>query len=116
VPFNQRFAATTPFQRQTYFATLLLTAGATVFLIAPSAHHRVRFRQQDKEHIVLVGNRLAVIGLTLLALAMIGAVLLVTDFLLGEWPAVLTAIALAVLFAVVWYAIPLRRPRRHDSG
>ena len=47
VPFNQRFAATTPFQRDVYFVTLLLTASATVFLIAPSVHHRLLFRLQD---------------------------------------------------------------------
>src|ERR1700704_4867094 len=56
VPFNQRFSATTPFQRGAYFATLLLTASATVFLIAPSVHHRLLFRLQEKEHIVLIAN------------------------------------------------------------
>jgi len=35
VPFNQRFAAATSLQRQVYFAALLLTAAASVCLIAP---------------------------------------------------------------------------------
>src|SRR2546423_4816528 len=73
VPFNQRFTATTPGQRAIYFVTLLLTAAATVFLIAPSVHHRVQFRRQEKEEIVVVGNGLAVIGLAVLAVAMTGA-------------------------------------------
>ena len=112
VPFNQRFSATTPFQRATYFATLLLTAAATVFLIAPSVHHRLLFRLQEKEQIVLIANRLSLIGLTLLALAMTGVVLLVTDFVLGDLVAAIVTVAIAALFGVVWYGIPLR----HGAG
>src|SRR5689334_19483303 len=67
VPFNQRFLATNAFQRGLYLATLLLTAGSAVCLIAPSFHHRLRFRRQEKEPIVLIGNGLAVVGLTQLA-------------------------------------------------
>jgi hypothetical protein len=115
VPFNQRFAATTSFQRGVYFTTLMLTASASVFLIAPSVHHRLLFRLQEKEHIVLIANRLSLIGLTLLAVAVTGVVLLVTDFVLGDLAAIVVTCAIAVLFAVVWYTIPLRygaRPRR----
>jgi Family of unknown function (DUF6328) len=117
VPFNQRFAATTPFQRDVYFVTLLLTASATVFLIAPSVHHRLLFRLQEKEQIVLIANRLSLIGLTLLAVAVTGVVLLVTDFVLGDLVAIVVTCGIAVLFAVVWYTIPLRRgarPRRPE--
>ncbi|MDQ6742640.1 MAG: DUF6328 family protein [Candidatus Dormibacteraeota bacterium] len=112
VPFNQRFTATTPFQRGVFFATLLLTASATVFLIAPSVHHRLLFRLQEKEHIVLIANRLSLIGLTLLALAMTGVVLLITDFVLGDLVAIVVTCLIAVLFAIVWYTIPLR----HAAG
>src|SRR2546423_3941791 len=98
VPFNQRFPAVTEFQRWTYFITLLLTAASAIFLIAPSFHHRIQFRHQEKEEVVLVGNRLALIGLTLLALAMTGVVLLVTDFLFGSLTAAITTAAVAVLF------------------
>jgi Family of unknown function (DUF6328) len=112
VPFNQRFTATTPFQRGVFFATLLLTASATVFLIAPSVHHRLLFRLQEKEHIVLIANRLSLIGLTLLALAMTGVVLLVTDFVLGDLVAIVVTCLIVVLFAIVWYTIPLR----HGAG
>jgi amino acid transporter len=109
VPFNQRFTATTPFQQLVYFVTLLLAAAATVFLIAPSVHHRMRFRRQDKEAIVLIGNGLAVTGLGLLALAMVGTVLFITDFLVGGVAAYLTAGGTALLFALIWYALPIWR-------
>src|SRR3954453_8324281 len=57
VPFNQRFTGVTDFQEKVYFATLLCPAAASALLIAPSAHHRIAFRHQDKEHIVLVANK-----------------------------------------------------------
>ena len=114
VPFNQRFTQTTQFERIVYFVTLLLTAATCVLLIAPSVHHRVQFRQQEKEEIVLLGNRVAVVGLAMLALAVTGAVLFVTDFLIGGVAAVVTALALVLLFAVVWYVLPLRG--RSGSG
>jgi hypothetical protein len=117
VPFNQRFLATTGFQRGTYFVTLLLTASASVFLIAPSVHHRLLFRLQEKERVVLVANRLSLIGLTLLALAMTGVALFVTDFLFGDLAAIIVTIGVGGLFAIVWYLIPLRNGggRRHTA-
>jgi amino acid transporter len=109
VPFNQRFVKVTDFQEKVYFVTLLCAAAASAFLIAPSVHHRIEFRRQDKEHIVLVANRLAVIGLTFLAVAMTGAILLVTDVLFGALTSALATIAVGTMFAALWYAIPLRR-------
>jgi uncharacterized protein DUF6328 len=111
VPFNDRFADVTAFQEGVYFVTLLCAAAASVCLIAPSVHHRIQFRTQDKEHIVLVANRFAIVGLTFLAVAMTGAILLITDVLFATAVAVVAAAAVALGFAVVWYALPLRRLR-----
>src|SRR5947208_10981583 len=83
LPFNNRFAHVSAYERGVYFATLLLAAAATLFLIAPSAHHRILFRLQEKRHVVLVANYLALAGTGCLALAMTGAVLLITTFLFG---------------------------------
>ena len=63
VPFNQRFTDITSFQRTIYFVTLLCATAACACLIAPTAHHRIEFRAQDKERIVFGGNRLAIVGL-----------------------------------------------------
>ena len=63
VPFNQRFADITSFQQTVYFVTLLCATAACACLIAPTAHHRIEFREQDKERIVFGGNRLAIVGL-----------------------------------------------------
>jgi uncharacterized membrane protein YiaA len=109
VPFNQRFVDVTDFQEKIYFVTLLCTAAASAFLIAPSVHHRIAFRQQDKEYIVLTANRLAIIGLSFLAVAMTGAILLITDVLFGTVTVVVATAVVAIAFSVLWYLIPLRR-------
>lgn len=111
VPFSQGWADITAFQEKAYFGTLLCTAAASACLIAPSVHHRIEFRQQDKEHIVLVANRLAIAGLTFLAVAMVGVVLLITDVLFGTGTTLAVTVATALMFAVLWYALPIRRNR-----
>jgi hypothetical protein len=109
VPFNQRFPDITNFQQTIYFVTLLLATGATAFLIAPTVHHRVQFRQQDKERIVMTANRFTIVGMALLAAAMTGAILLITDMLYKSTTVTVVAAVVAVMFALLWYAVPLRR-------
>jgi len=109
VPFQQRFADITTFQRSAYFVTLLLATAATVCLIAPTAHHRIEFRAQDKKRIVFSATKLAIIGLALLAAAMTGAVLLITDFLYHSRTVAFVASGVALAFLVLWFAWPVKR-------
>lgn len=73
VPFTERFGRATALQRSVYFATLLLTTASSVLLIAPTPYHRLRFRAPDKEQLLFTSNRLAIVGLGLLASAMTGS-------------------------------------------
>ena len=114
VPFNQRFADITSFQNTVYFITLLLATAATACLIAPTAHHRIEFREGDKRRIVFTATKLAVAGLALLACAMTGAVIFVTDFLYHSTTVVIVGGAVALLFAGLWFAWPVKRLL--DSG
>src|SRR5205823_8659826 len=59
-PFNQRFSTTTPFERDLYFAALLLTLLASTLLIAPTLLHRIEFRQGQKAYVVNTSNRLVI--------------------------------------------------------
>ena len=115
VPFNQRFPQITNFQQTIYFVTLLLATGATCFLIAPTVHHRIQFREQDKERIVMTANRFTIVGMALLAAAMTGAILLITDLLYKSTTVTIVAAAVALMFALLWYAVPLRRSMTSDS-
>jgi hypothetical protein len=109
VPFQQRFATVTQFQKTTYFITLLLTATATAFLIAPSAYHRILFRAREKQHMLKTANWLTVAGLALLAAAIVGTLVLITDYLYGTETTIVVSVLAGVLFCALWYGLPLRR-------
>ena len=117
VPFNQRFDRMSEFERDLYFGVLLCTGIAAVLLIAPSMHHRLEFRHRDKEYLVEEANRLTIAGLSFLAIAMTGAITLITHLLFGTAATVVTTAAVVLAFGVIWYVIPLRRlaavRRRH---
>ncbi len=112
VPFANGWRRVTDFQRDVYFAAFLCTAAATALLIAPSAYHRVRWRDHDKEKILEVGNRMMIAGLAMLGLAISASVFLITDILFGLWEAVLVASLVALGFAWLWYGLPLWRDAR----
>ena len=113
VPFTQRFTELTDYQEDVYYGTLICAAVATAFLIAPSAHHRIEFRLKDKRHIVFLANRFAIIGLSFLALAMTGVVLLITDLMFGGLATVIATAATVIVFGYLWYVMPVvRRARR----
>jgi hypothetical protein len=113
VPFQQRFESVSPFQRDVYFVTLLAAAVATAFLIAPSAYHRVAFQRHDRPHIIRVGTRQFLCGLVALAVAMNGAVMLVTDLLFHATTVIVTVACVSSLFAWLWFGYGLwRRVRR----
>jgi cation transport ATPase len=109
VPFQQRFEMVNTFQRDVYLVTLLSAAVATAFLIAPSAYHRIAFQQREKERIIQMGTRQFVCGLVALAVAMNGAVLLVTDVLFTTTTTVIVVVGVASLFAWLWFGIGLWR-------
>jgi hypothetical protein len=111
VPFNTGFAHVGSFERTVYFVTLIFAALAAVCTSAPSAEHRFLFRHHDKQHLVFSSNRVVIAGLAFLALAMCGSLLLVTTKLFGLTAGVLTASIGAIPFAVLWFAVPLRRLR-----
>ena len=112
VPFAQGFVDLSGFERGLYFSVLLLTALSSAFLIAPTAYHRLQFRKGRKQEILFFANRAAVLGLTTLALAISGAILLIAHFLFGPGAAIPTGIATALVFGVLWYLLPLARGRR----
>jgi hypothetical protein len=115
-PLAARFPQLTRFQRWDYFVTLLTAGAAAVLLIAPTAYHRVLFRLGDKEHLVLVANRLTLAGLAFVAAAMLGSVLLVTD-LMFDGAIVGVTITLAALgCASFWCVLPLLRRARLTRG
>jgi len=112
VPFQQRFATVTSFQRDVYFVTLLAAAAATALFIAPSAYHRIAFGHHEKPSVIRIGTREFICGLVALAVAMNGAVLLVTDLLFSPRTVIVTMVCVASLFGWLWLGLGLRRRLR----
>ena len=109
VPFQQRFDAVTDFQKDVYFVTLLAAAAASALFIAPTAFHRLMFKSRDKPYLIAISSRLAVAGLVCLAIAMNGAVLLVTDVLFDGATVVVTVAITATLYIGLWFVLGILR-------
>lgn len=118
LPFSQGFTMVDQFQKVVFLITVLATALAAVMLIAPSMHHRLQFREGNKAEILRDSNRLAILGMTSLAVAMIGAVMLITDFVFDDDTMIASVGVVGVAFVVVWYAMPARRliGKHHRDG
>jgi amino acid transporter len=115
VPFNGRFERVTALQEGVYFVALLATLASSTLLMAPTAYHRLRFRQRDKERMLRIANRFAIAGIALLALGMIGSIFFITDFLFEAWAAVIVAGIAGALLGLVWFLLPLR-PEIRDTA
>jgi uncharacterized protein DUF6328 len=109
VPFSNGYARMTPAQKDVFFATFICAALATAFLIAPSANHRILFRQRDKEQLLIRSNRQAVVGLAFLALSVIGVVVLITDVIFGALATTLAAAGVAAALILLWFVVPTYR-------
>ncbi len=112
VPFQARFDQITAFQERVYFATLIFTAISAALLIAPTAYHRLTFHLQQKRRLVALANRQAIAGLSFLALAMTGAIVLITDLLFGALATAVFGLAALAMFAVLWALLPMRQRLR----
>jgi len=105
--FTQRFAEISGFDLAVYTVALMSTALATMVLIAPVSFHRIVFRKGQKAALVVVADRLLMVGLALLVPAICSAVLLILNVVLGLWPAILGSAATALVGLLTWYAMPL---------
>jgi hypothetical protein len=82
---------------------------ASALFIAPTAFHRLRFEDGDKPFLVDVSSKMALAGLGFLAIAMNGAVLLVTDVLFDGIVVKITIAVTAVVYVGLWFALGIVR-------
>jgi hypothetical protein len=90
------------------------TALSAGLLIAPSAHHRILWRQRAREHRLRVANRLAIAGMILLVPGMVGVMFVITDILFGSTLAATATAVVTSFFVYVWFVLPIRY-RLNDS-
>jgi putative effector of murein hydrolase len=109
VPFNNRFERVTELQKDVYFIALLAALASITCLIAPTAFHRIRFRDYDKEALVLSGTWLARVGLVFLAVSLTACAFFVTDFIFDATTATVVAVAFGLALVGLWFAFPIAR-------
>jgi hypothetical protein len=105
--FTQRFEEVDSFGLAAYTVALLSTALATMVLIAPVSFHRIVFRRRQKAALVVVSDRLLMVGIALLIPAISSSVLLVLDVVLGRWEALVACSLVTLVALLTWYALPL---------
>lgn len=116
VPFSQGFGQIDGRERAVYFVAFVASALASVLLIAPSTHHRIQWRQYDKERLLRRANRLAILGTVALAVAIVAVVYLITKLLYGEVAAAAAAAGAAVV-GWTWFGYPaIRRAGAREEG
>jgi hypothetical protein len=116
VPFAQRFSRISDFQRDVFFVTLLATTLSAACLIAPSAAHRLRFHQSDRDWLIESANGLMIVGLVFLAIAIGAAFLLITDVLYDGVRVWIYSVGVWLVILGLWFARPLMRYREPPSG
>ncbi|WP_236718025.1 DUF6328 family protein [Actinoplanes sp. TFC3] len=115
LPFSNGFTKTTDLQRDTYIVALITAAFATAMIISPVAFHRALFRQGRKPELVRYAHRMATGGLAFMLVSMVSSVLLITDYLLNIWAAMIFTGITGAWFLAFWAAIPFTRRNWMDE-
>ncbi|WP_212754103.1 DUF6328 family protein [Nakamurella aerolata] len=110
--FQARFTELDGFELVLYLVTLVAAALAVVCFTGPVAAHRLLFRRGVKDFLVRYTSRMAVAGLSFLAAAVLGGVMLVVDVLQPRWLAFTIGGGLLAVGLVVWVLIPMSIRRR----
>jgi hypothetical protein len=115
LPFSNGFPKTTAFQKDAYLVALISAAFATAMIISPVAFHRALFRQGRKPELVRYAHRMATGGLACMLVSMVSSVLLITDYVLNRWVAVILTAITAGWFLTFWAALPFARRNWGDD-
>ena len=113
VPFSQRFGELTDAERALFVTALACAAVAAALLIAPSAFHRVLFRDRDKEWLIVTVQPSGFAGSVLPRRRHELALFLVVEVVYGFDVAAGTRGGLGVLFIGLWFVVPLVRRARN---
>lgn len=111
LPFQQRFSHLSDWQTGQYLAAVSCAIIAVILLVAPVSAHRWLFGRQQKDVVVMFGDRLAKAGLTMLAVTIVLSVLFVFGVVAGQVAGAVVAAVTAVVFVALWAILPWRRLR-----
>jgi hypothetical protein len=109
VPFDSAFKHIDTFERTVYFVALMCVAISSILLMAPSIQHRILFRRREKQFLIEVANRLAILSMCFLAAGFTAILVLLSDVVLGGAAPVIVGVLTVIGIASLWFAIPLAR-------
>lgn len=116
LPFQSRFPELGPELRAVFLVSFSSAVLSVFFVLSPVVMHRVLFRSRRKDVIVRMGNRLAQIGLTLLALTMVGVVALTFGVVIDERAALIAGVIAAVVGSILLWGLAGFAALRHAPG
>ena len=115
LPFTRTFREELDsLEKATYLVAFFTTAFTSVLLMTPTAFHRIRFRQGDKEALLRQTNRFTLAGMASLSVAMVSVIWLVCELVLGQAAANVIGVMAAIVIVSLWFAIPLWRQARGE--
>lgn len=112
LPFQARFDGLSTAGHVVYLMTVSASMLATILLVAPVSMHRLLFRQRAIGVIVRVGNILAISGLAMLGVTLVGAAALTFEIVLGVRAAAPAAAVVASTAVAFWFLLPRIHRRR----
>ncbi|WP_329054020.1 DUF6328 family protein [Amycolatopsis sp. NBC_01488] len=119
VVFTDRFHDASGFEKSLHLSAVVLAVAATASLTAPAAWHRLLFRTGSRERILAIGNRLVLVGLVCLALAITSTVALIAKVVYGGIAMTVMGVLSLLLFGLLWFAMPFRlnpKPATQPTG
>lgn len=106
LPFQSGFDHLQGHQKTLYVVVLGLVTASIVTVMGPAVMHRVTTGRRAKDALVETGNKLATVGLYLLAAAVVCAVGLVVDVVVNRTAGFIAAGIVTVVVLAVWTALP----------
>lgn len=119
LPIQTFFEDLPDVSRAAYLVAFIAAAIASLLLIAPSVHQRVRapisgIRRRTLAH-VMVSVRLAIIGTFAFIVSVLAVMFVVTAFIITEFWGVIITTLFGLLAAWVWFYLPLVDFQRIDE-
>lgn len=116
VPFQQRFGRLDDLETVTYLVLVALATAATGLLVAPVSLHRFLFRRRLKRETVVLGHRLARLGLLALGLTLVGCVFFLFDVVVSVSAGAIAGGAALCGLVGLWVVLPWSVARRSAPG
>lgn len=116
LPLQSSFESLSRVEQGSYYVAFFGSAVASILLIAPAAHQRLRaprsgVPRHSRAHLLFT-VRMTIVGTAVFAIALAASVYLISSFVFASVAASVAMAAVAVLVAWAWFYVPLVRFQR----